>query len=239
MRVGILVPLRDQLPTFDRHAQLRKLRVALERRIPGARCIMVAVEQQRDDPKRFNRGALLNLAFALLPQPCDVVIFHDADLIPSDDLAPLYLRLLPRGVVHHLGARWSRYAKGGGAQYLGGVTAMHPADFAAVDGFPSTFWGWGGEDDALRVRLEKLGARIERPDHGSYEDLERMSLAAKLDMLRSAGAKCPDKWEQMDEERAGRPRPGLRHVPHTVLRRTVSGGAIPLHHVHVQLHAED
>ena len=31
----------------------------------------------------------------------------------------------------------------------------------------------------------ELGARIERPERGYYEDMERMSLVAKLDMLRS------------------------------------------------------
>lgn len=240
MRVGILVPLRDQRPVFDRHHQLRQLRATLERRIPGAHCVMVVVEQHCEDPRRFNRGALLNAAFALLPSnpPCDVVIFHDVDLLPCDVLAPQYLDPLPRGVVRHLGARWPRYAKDC-AQYLGGVTAVHPHDFVAIDGFPSTFWGWGGEDDALRVRLAQHGIRIERATRGYYRDLERMNLPAKLELLRCTQAKCPDKWEQLDEERAGRPRPGLRRVRFSVLDSNVSGGALPLHHFCVALHDDD
>ncbi|KAJ8383640.1 hypothetical protein AAFF_G00216110 [Aldrovandia affinis] len=47
--------------------------------------------------------------------------------------------------------------------YFGGVTAMTKEQFFKVNGFSNIYWGWGGEDDDLRIRVELQKMKIVRP----------------------------------------------------------------------------
>jgi hypothetical protein len=55
-----------------------------------------------------------------------------------------------------LGLGVCRYS--GNPKYIGGAVAFSEADFRAINGFPNTFWGWGGEDDEMRKRIDEVRA---------------------------------------------------------------------------------
>jgi hypothetical protein len=38
---------------------------------------------------------------------------------------------------------------------FGGVTAFSTADFIGANGYPNVYWGWGGEDDDMYMRVVK------------------------------------------------------------------------------------
>lgn len=69
-------------------------------------------------------------------------------------------------------------------RYFGGVVSFSSSDYKRINGFPNSFWGWGGEDDAMQKRLERLGMHFAAPDKGTLVDLEEMTLKEKLDFLR-------------------------------------------------------
>jgi hypothetical protein len=72
------------------------------------------------------------------------------------------------------------------AVFFGGVTALHPPDFRRANGFPNEYWGWGMEDDQLRLRVEASGGLAHGvlrppPGAGSYRDLDEIAMLSYLE----------------------------------------------------------
>ena len=40
------------------------------------------------------------------------------------------------------------------AGFFGAVTAISRAHFESINGFSNQFWGWGGEDDDMYMRIK-------------------------------------------------------------------------------------
>ena len=199
--VAIVVPFRKQKDQ-DRAAQLHKfldhMNTFLTAAADGVMFVVVIV-QQSDDGRSFNRGALLNVGFreaARYAAPSSLVslILHDVDLLPSASLLRWYQEWPERGRPTHLAGpdQWRKYAMPGYEDiFFGGVTALHPADFEAANGFPNDYWGWGMEDDQLRLRVEASGglARgVARPPKGagSYNDLDQIKMLSLLETRETA-----------------------------------------------------
>lgn len=156
---------------------------------------VVVVEQEDDLP--FNRGSLLNAGYAKAREDgAHRVILHDVDLIPDDTLLRMYTEEWPLPVVH-FGARFTRYNNT--RSYFGGVHGFCGGHFP---GYPNAYFGWGGEDDALRRRVKS--SDVTYPRHGCYLDLEGFVTARdKLNALSPAD-KCPNKWELARSDDAAR-----------------------------------
>jgi hypothetical protein len=201
-RIAVVICYRPQ-PECDRPAQLEALLARLVQL--AAEPLLVVVAQQTVDGRRFNRGALLN-AGALLARErygVEAIVFHDADMLPTEQQYQYYNDpgRCAAGPVH-VAAQYARWA---GPRYFGGIVAMSWPHIVRTNGFPCRFWGWGGEDQALRSRCLRAGLRI-RAAAGAIEDTETddqgrpLSAETKLRVLRESGAKCPDKREQLSLE---------------------------------------
>ena len=169
-KISIIVPYRDQpmlhdIPGQDRRVHKEKFLEHMGGFIQKIQeagytrglnpVVNIYISEQDDDGKKFNRGALLNSGFIneMNTFNPDVVILHDIDLLPSDDIAHLYAMPIQDGKqVRHLAHNWGRYSSMGDS-YLGGITAINSKYFIDINGFPNFFEGWGGEDDALRNRM--------------------------------------------------------------------------------------
>ena len=174
--IAIVVPYREQ-PEQDRKSQLLAFLTHMRSFLRGARFLIVVAEQSQDG-RKFNRGQLLNAGYQearrqAAPMGLASVILHDCDLLPSAELLPWYASPPSRGSPCHISAAsaWSKYADAyaDSDAFFGGVTAFHPLDFEAANGYPNDYWGWGLEDDQLRLRAEACGALsrgIVRPPPG-------------------------------------------------------------------------
>ncbi|KAF4076210.1 hypothetical protein AMELA_G00227460 [Ameiurus melas] len=77
--------------------------------------------------------------------------------------------------------------------YFGGVSALSPLHYLKMNGFPNNYWGWGGEDDDIGIRVSLAGMSISRPslrigrykmikhklDEGNEVNPKRFSLLSK------------------------------------------------------------
>ncbi|CAF4277846.1 unnamed protein product [Rotaria sp. Silwood2] len=118
------------------------------------------VNQNGND--QFNRAALFNVGYleAMKLYSYDCFIFHDVDLLP-EDLRNIYkCGDQPR----HMSVAVDKFNyKLLYSTLFGGVTAFHLTDFVGTHGYPTVYWGWGGEDDDMYLRVvKKLNKSITR-----------------------------------------------------------------------------
>jgi hypothetical protein len=161
-RLAILVPYRD------RASHLAQLATYMTNYLKHIEYDLYVIEQDNDKP--FNRAKLLNIGFDQVAPAYDYVAFHDVDLFPviSD------YRYTPTPT--HLAARVGPGYKLFYDSCIGGVMLMTPEVFRKINGFSNEYWGWGGEDDDLYVRLAHVNAQIHRRD-GLYDTLPHQSNA--------------------------------------------------------------
>lgn len=151
----------------------------------------IYIIQQAGDAT-FNRAKLLNVGYleALKDYNWECFIFHDVDLVPENDHNLYMCDQQPKHLVVGRNATGYRLRYKG---YFGGVTAMTKEQFQKVNGFSNAYWGWGGEDDDLRIRVELQKMKIVRPpsdvarytmvfhkrDSGNEINKDRMRLLGK------------------------------------------------------------
>jgi len=148
-KLGIIVPYRNR---YEHLEQFKKSIVEYLDSNTYENYVIIIVEQ--DDAQLFNRGMLLNIGFKeAKKQRCDYVVFHDVDMLPEDvdysysDI-PLHLSTdfilekgeKPRTIFD---------------EYFGGVTLFPVDKFEEIDGYSNKYWGWGYEDDDLRLRCSE------------------------------------------------------------------------------------
>jgi N-terminal domain of galactosyltransferase/N-terminal region of glycosyl transferase group 7 len=126
---------------------------------------VVVIEQC--DSKPFNRGKLLNVAFALTRSTADSICFHDIDMLPQGDSCDYS----PCKTVAHLAGRVEQFGyKMPYPEYLGGVLLTTAEAYIKANGYCNEYWGWGNEDDDLFVRYRLAGITIDRRS-GLYRSL--------------------------------------------------------------------
>ena len=160
--IAIIIPHRDRIEhliKFKSHIESFKYL------LKNNKIDIYVIDQNNGD--KFNRGFLLNLGYLIAKKhkSYDRYIFHDVDSYPDEDLFKLYFSHIDKNIHFaspYLGYKYNFYT------FFGGVIGFTKNDFEKINGFPNTFFGWGGEDDALFNRCAKYDIQIYRPIKGSY-----------------------------------------------------------------------
>nr|XP_040023064.1 beta-1,4-galactosyltransferase 1-like [Gasterosteus aculeatus aculeatus]XP_040023065.1 beta-1,4-galactosyltransferase 1-like [Gasterosteus aculeatus aculeatus] len=157
----------------------------------------------------FNRAKLMNAGYveAMKEYDYDCFVFSDIDLVPMDDRNLYRCFDNPR----HLAVAMDKFNFNlPYNSYFGGVSALSKSQYLKINGFPNTYWGWGGEDDDIYGRIVFRGMSISRPDSviGKYRMIKH-----NRDLHNEANPENPGKLRQtaqtMDKD-------GLNSLKYTV-----------------------
>jgi DNA-directed RNA polymerase subunit E'/Rpb7 len=162
IKVAIIIPHRNRLDNLNEFIDKFK-KFNLRNNVMDVYVI------DQNNNQKFNRGLLLNIGFYISKyKNYDRYIFHDVDTYPDEKMFEHYFKYANFNI-HYTSPELSgikyKYDK-----FLGGVEAFTEYDFERINGFPNTFFGWGGEDDALYNRAVANQLIFYRPtqSHGSY-----------------------------------------------------------------------
>ncbi|OWF45120.1 beta-1,4-N-acetylgalactosaminyltransferase bre-4-like [Mizuhopecten yessoensis] len=154
-RVAIVIPYRNR--ELHLRTLLYNLHAMLQRQQINYRIFVI--EQAGNNT--FNRGLLMNIGYteAIKSDNYTCFVFHDVDLIPEDDRIYYGCGKNPR----HLSAAIDKFNyRLPYGSIVGGVTQLRKDDVEKINGFSNMYFGWGGEDDDLGVRLKNAQLKIER-----------------------------------------------------------------------------
>ncbi|KAM9337557.1 beta-1,4-galactosyltransferase 2-like [Symphorus nematophorus] len=123
----------------------------------------------------FNRAKLMNAGYAeaLKEYDYDCFVFSDIDLVPMDDRNLYRCFDNPR----HLAVAMDKFKfQLPYKTFFGGVSSLSKDHFLKINGFPNTYWGWGGEDDDIYRRITYHGMSVSRPDlvMGKYKMIKHV-----------------------------------------------------------------
>ena len=143
----------------------------------------IFIVEQTDDFK-FNRAFLLNIGHLQAKmENYSCIVFHDVDMLPENNFCQ-YKCENSTGI--HLASRQRKWNyKPPSYRYFGGISLQTTEMLNTVNGNPNRYFGWGGEDDILRTRLEKSGFQIKYSGKKQKTNSCRIKLSENLFILFS------------------------------------------------------
>lgn len=175
MKLLVIIPYRD------RESHLKEFIPYITKSLQDQNIENKIVVVEQSPEKLFNRGLLCNVGFYLYQHECDYICIHDVDII-GENFDYGY-----EPIVTHLSARWkNNNYKEFYSRCLGGVTLFPKNDFIKINGFSNEYWGWGAEDDDLRLRCDVMNVKVQRKQ-GRFHSLPHKKIQWKDRQQKSPG----------------------------------------------------
>ncbi|XP_059140655.1 beta-1,4-galactosyltransferase 4-like isoform X3 [Physella acuta] len=163
-RLAVVIAYRDRYSHL--HTLLNVLIPLLKKQQADATFFVI----EQDPVHPFNRALLQNVGFLESQKlgTFDCYIFHDVDLVPMNDQNlyrcadnPLHFAV----AIKKYGRRSAKKMYNG---YFGGVVGFTKEQYLDVNGNSNLYFGWGGEDDDLLMRVQYKNYKRPRLDERVY-----------------------------------------------------------------------
>jgi glycosyltransferase involved in cell wall biosynthesis len=173
MKYSIIIPYRN------REEHLQVLLPTLLERFSNESFEIIVSEQ--NDIDNFRIACVQNIAYNYAKG--DILIFHQVDYIPSDDVSyeVTDVPVLParRGIFlgkdhqslrefNDIPAGYREWSREIDPRFYGGVICMSRSHFETINGFNPLYRGWGNEDEDLRERFVWAGLPVHRNEVGTF-----------------------------------------------------------------------
>lgn len=166
----------------ERLAQLKEYRVCMKKMLRKNTVVVIAEQIKH---QKMNAGWCRNVGIKWHVEDSgreygkvgDILITNDVDMLPDIKMfASFWFVKDPISMVPPDDGVYTGKIPVGGA-----ISGMKYSDFKEANGYPNTFWGWGGEDTALDARLKRLGKKIRAGNEGRIRHTDTMRISQKKD----------------------------------------------------------
>ncbi|XP_065180563.1 beta-1,4-N-acetylgalactosaminyltransferase bre-4-like [Sycon ciliatum] len=194
-RVAIVVPFRN------RYEQLKQFAPAINAFLAKQDIIFKVFIVEQLGKAKFNRGALLNIGFLeansgrTAADRFDCMTIHDIDLIPLVSANSYDCKKAPLQKAWQLSSAIDMYNWDLPQMADGGVNLLPSDVYWSANGFSNRFYGWGGEDNDLKTRLQAIRTDFVRRDKsvGRYSTLKKGNF--------KSGKLADNRWELLRNSR--------------------------------------
>ena len=144
----IVIPYRNRKTHWEYF--LKNTVPLIENKLPNSKIVVV----EQNEGNLFNRGAVLNIAFAEFKSKTKYYITNDIDINPPEKCIEQYF--FPEVPDNTVKGIYTSHCN-----TLGGIIKISDILIHKINGFPNNIWGWGCEDKALQNRSEYYNIKKE------------------------------------------------------------------------------
>jgi len=187
----------------------------------------IYIIEQSDDNEKFNIGKLKNIGFkiACKDKKYDNYIFSDIDTIPDYELLPYFLKKLDYPISYAIrGTRYEEIDVKTNKPFMGALIGFSKKVFEKINGYPNNMYGWGGEDDAIILRIISNGLyKIYYPKDGSTIDFEETIDGKTMDIKNKLKITNKEKikYEKLYEDLRSWNKNGINSLNYNELERNI------------------
>lgn len=146
----IVIPYRNREDDLDFY--IKEMPTILNESL-GANKWKIIISEQCDG-KIFNRGLMKNIGFLEAHDICGNFIFNDVDIVPNHpESKARYAESCNDKIVGIYNSV---------CETLGGIVKIRGDWFQKINGFPSSYWGWGCEDKDIQNRVDFMNYPVNK-----------------------------------------------------------------------------